>query len=126
MAWITMPRLSAGKLQAVLNEIDTGSHRATAPVAAVFVEEHLTLLIRDRIQPDSKLEDQMFLPGGPFGNFGVTINLGYFLGLYTKAARKELDINRRIRNEFGHKVEISRFDQSPVREWCMNLNRWRC
>lgn len=125
MTWITMPRLPAEKLRAVLAEIDTGNHRATALVAAAFVEEHLTLLIRDRLQHDSKLERDMFRPGGPLGDFGVKINLGYFLSLYTKNAWKELDTIKRIRNEFGHTIEMSSFDQSPVREWCMNLNRWR-
>lgn len=125
MAWITMPRLPAAKLRAVLDEIDTGSHRATALVAGAFVEEHLTLLIRDRIQRDSKLELDMFRPGGPLADMGVKVNLGYFLRLYTKAAWKELDTIRRIRNEFAHTIEMGSFDQSPVREWCMNLNRWR-
>jgi hypothetical protein len=70
MAWITMPRLPAAKFRAVQAEIDTGSHRATAPVAGAFVEEHLTLLIRDRIQHDSKLEGEMFRPGGPLMIWG--------------------------------------------------------
>jgi hypothetical protein len=125
MAWITMPRLPAAKLRAVLAEIDTGSHRATALVAGAFVEEHLTLLVRESVQRDSKLEDQMFRPGGPLSDMGVKINLGYFLGLYTKTAWKELDTIRRIRNEFAHTVETSSFNQSPVKEWCMNLTRWR-
>ncbi len=124
MMWITMPRLPAAKLQAVLDEIDTGSHRATALVAGAFVEEHLTLLIRDRIQRDSKMEDEMFRPGGPIGDMGIKINLGYFLGLYTKVARKELDTIRRIRNKFAHSIEMDNFNKSPVKEWCMNLNRW--
>jgi hypothetical protein len=125
MVWITMPRLPATRLRAVLDEIDTGSHRATALVAAAFVEEHLTLLIRDRIQRDSKLEDQMFRPGAPLGDMGVKINLGYFLGLYTKAAWRELDTIRRIRNAFAHTIEMTSFNESPVKDWCMNLNRWR-
>jgi hypothetical protein len=52
-------------------------------------------------------------------------NLGYFLSLYTKAAWKELDTITRIRNEFGHIIEMSSLNQSPVRKWCLNLNRWR-
>jgi hypothetical protein len=125
MVWITLPQVVGSKLQKVIDEIGTGSHRASAVVAGAFVEEHLTLLLTSRMARDERLETQMFRTGGALADFGVKINLGFFLGLYSKKGWKELDTIRRIRNEFAHKIEIDSFKQQPVKDWCANLQLWK-
>jgi hypothetical protein len=124
MAWITMPRIESGKLRTVIDEIEAGSHRATALVAGAFVEEHLTMLIRARLAPDEKMQGELFRPGGALGDFGVKVDLGFLLRLYTKQAWKELDTIVRIRNDFAHKIEITSFDIQPTKDLCANLSRW--
>src|SRR5262245_14762304 len=82
-----------------IKEIDkTKSDRAAAIVAATFVEDHLTRLLRRNLEQDDKLLDQLIRPGGPLGDFGVKIDLGHLMGLYSKPAWKELDTIKRVRN----------------------------
>lgn len=106
-------------------EIDeTQSDRAAAIVAATFVEDHLTRLLRWNLEQDDKLLDQLFRPGGPMGDFGVKINLAYLIGLYSKTAWKELDTIKKIRNDFAHKMEVRDFTHGRTRELTNNLKLW--
>jgi hypothetical protein len=110
-------------------EIEGGSPRAVAVVAAAFVEEHLTKLIRSRLIKDkikSKVDPhkEMFRPGGPLGDFGNKNSLDYLMGFITKVAWQELDIIRKVRNEFAHKVEVNRWNIQNVSTLCASLVLW--
>jgi hypothetical protein len=124
-SWLTLNRSQSDTLRQVMDEIGSGSHRATAVVAGAFVEDHLTTLIRCRMVNDQRMLTDMFEPGRALGDFGTKINLGYLIGLYTKDAWKELDNIRRIRNEFAHKIETASFNLQHVKARCENLVIWQ-
>jgi hypothetical protein len=123
MGMITLSNLR-GDLNKFLAEINSESDRTTAIVAGAFVQEHLIQLIRSRCVQDEKLHSEMFSPGRAIGDFGVQINLGYMMQIYSRAARKELDTIKYIRNEFAHKIEIDRFDIQSIAARCRNLRIW--
>jgi hypothetical protein len=123
VALISILALSDEGVDAVLEELETGSPRAAAIVAASFVETHLEHLIFSRMVDDSKLKTLMFGPNGALGTFSAKINLGYLTGIYSKNAWKELDTIRSVRNDFAHRLDIS-FDNGSVRDRCTNLVLW--
>jgi len=127
--WITLSQTETRTFFDIIREIEGGSPRAVAVVAAAFVEEHLTKLIRwrlikEKIKSDVDLQKQIFRPGGPLGDFGNKISLAYLMGFITKEAWKELDIIRTVRNEFAHRVEINRWNIQSVSALCANLILW--
>ena len=70
------------------------------------------------------LQDQMFRPAGPLGDFGNKINLAYLMGFISKDAWKELDTIRYIRNRFAHSVGINRWNIDWLKSRCNNLVLW--
>ena len=127
--WITLSQTETSTFFDIIREVEGGSPRAVAVVAGAFVEEHLTKLIRwrlikERIKSDVDLQEQMFRPGGPLGDFGNKISLAYLMGFISKDAWKELDTIRLIRNSFAHKVEINRWNIQRISALCDNLVMW--
>ena len=123
--WIHINQEENEKFEEAFKEIDeTKSDRAAAIVAATFVEDHLTRLLRRNLEQDDNLLEELFRPGGPLGDFGVKIDLGYLMGLYSKLAWKELDTIKKIRNDFAHKMEVRNFTHDRARELTNNLKLW--
>lgn len=73
---------------------------------------------------DKKLLDELFRPGGPLGDFGVKVDLGYLRRIYSKGAWKELDTITKIRNAFAHKMEVRDFSYEQMRGLANNLTLW--
>lgn len=129
MAWLTLREIEATKLHDVIAELAAGSHRAIAVLGGAFVEEHLTMLLRSRLESEpvgsgNNMANEMFRPGGPLGDFGNKIALGYLIRLYGKVAWKELDTIRYIRNAFAHRAETNNFGIQNIRNRCDNLRLW--
>jgi DNA-binding MltR family transcriptional regulator len=125
IVWLAIDQLENEKFQAAVKEIDeTKSDRAAAIVAATFVEDHLTRVLRHNFEQDDKLLEELFRPGGPLSDFGVKIDLGYLMGFYSKIAWKELDTIKKVRNDFAHKMEVRDFTHDRARELTNNLTMW--
>lgn len=123
--WIHLDPPESEVFVEAAKEIDkTDSDRAAAIVAATFVEDHITRLVQWHLEQDEKLLGELFKPGSPLGDFGVKVNLGYLLGLYSKVAWKELYTIRTIRNKFAHKLEVRDFKNDKMRGLTENLKLW--
>src|SRR5262249_25604196 len=59
---------------------------------------------------------------GPLGSFGARTKLVYALGLIGATARRDLDLVRRIRNEFAHLSDAHRFSDPSVRDRCREFH----
>jgi DNA-binding MltR family transcriptional regulator len=92
------------------------SNRAVGVVWPAIVENRLTDAIRASLRPDKKVADEMFSPSGALGTFGQKIRLGYMLGLYQSDLRDDLTQLSKIRNAFAHQVDITSFEESPVKD----------
>ena len=55
------------------------------------------------------------------GTFTTKIHLGFLVGIYGKAAHKDLLIVKDIRNAFAHSLEISSFKSDRIKSWTANL-----
>jgi hypothetical protein len=94
MPWIALENASpedAGSIRELLAELEHDSDRAAGIVGAVLVDESLSALIKTRFEADQDLISDMFRALGPLGSFSAEITLGFLMGLYSKAAWKELE-----------------------------------
>jgi hypothetical protein len=121
MPWIAISGTDEKEIREALDELEHASPRAAAILGAVFVDESLATLLKSKLKQDMKLLGDMFGRSKPLGGFGPKINLGFLMGLYSEVARTELDIIRKIRNEFAHKVARS-FETPLIRGWTTDLS----
>jgi hypothetical protein len=97
------------------------SNRAVAVVWPAIVENRLTDALRAYMRPDEKIANELFRPEGALGTFAQKIKLGYMLGLYQEDLKDDLVLLAKIRNAFAHRVDITAFEVSPVRDWMDNM-----
>jgi hypothetical protein len=121
MPWISLTTTDTEALRRSLVELERDSDRAAGIVGAVLVEESLTALLQSRLWRDEGLIHELFRSSGPLGAFSVKINMGFLMGLYSAAARKELETIKDIRNEFAHRVARS-FAFVRIRDLANNLS----
>jgi hypothetical protein len=124
MPWITLenadPKDAVG-IRDLLAELEHDSDRAAGIVGAVLVDESLSALLKTRFEPDQDLISDIFRASGPLGTFSVKITMGFLMGLYSKAAWKELNTIKEIRNEFAHRAARS-FSFERIRDLANNLS----
>ncbi len=92
------------------------SNRAVAVVWPAIVENRLTDAIRASLRPDKKVADEILSPSGALGTFGQKIRLGYMLGLYEADFHSDLTQLSKIRNAFAHRVDVTSFEESPIKD----------
>jgi len=97
--------------------------RSLALIAVSFVEQHLedVLLLACIPEFDEPANRQAFFGGdkaGAIDGFAGKIALGYALGGYTKAFRRDLDTLRHIRNVFAHCKSYCDFTTPEIEAVC--------
>jgi hypothetical protein len=93
------------------------SNRAVAVVWPAIVENRLTDALKAYMRPDESVSKELFRPEGALGTFGQKVKLAYMLGLYEEDLKNDLVLLTKIRNAFAHRVEITDFDTSPIRDF---------
>jgi Mannitol repressor len=93
------------------------SNRAVAVVWPAIVENRLTDALRAYMRPDESVSKELFRPEGALGTFGQKVKLGYMLGLYDRDLKEDLVLLTKIRNAFAHRVDITDFETSPIRDF---------
>lgn len=130
MGWITLGKEDSRAFYDVLEEIRQGSPRSTAIVAAAFVEDHLTQVIKQHLvkapvnRAKNPIED-MFKSEGPLGDFGTKTDFAYLTSRISKQACIELHAIRNIRDDFAYKRDTSNFDDGTIAGHCAELKRWK-
>lgn len=87
-----------------------------ALVGAAGLEYVLAGVIRGRLHSDVSAEEIRTLAG----SFSSATTLAYAVGAISKDERRELDLTRRIRNQFAHDLETRTFDHSGVAHTVVN------
>jgi DNA-binding MltR family transcriptional regulator len=96
-------------------EFDQESDRASVILAAIMLENALTMLLKTRLAPTGSTNDPLFDGStAPIGTFSAKINLAYRIGLIPASFTRELDLIRRIRNDFAHNIPGAKFDSPSV------------
>lgn len=87
-------------------------------LAAAFLDSRLEKLIRKKVIGESKTVQQFLSFNGAAGTFSSRIDFCYLIGLIPKSVQADLHLIRKIRNEFGHRVEPLRFVDPEICSRC--------
>lgn len=118
---IDSPQRNTARVEAT-TRLNEDSDRGVGIVLAAFVSDELTRCVtryldhstsehRDRIK-------YLTHSSGPLGAFGTQIDLGWLLGIYSKASWRDLVRIKDIRNLFAHEYEVSSFTYPQVKALC--------
>lgn len=69
----------------------------------------------------NKQLQSLFDFNGPLGTFSSRILISFSIGLISKSYVNDLQIIRKIRNEFGHSPSIIDFENDKIASLCNNL-----
>ncbi len=94
------------------------SDRGCALMAAAFLDSRLEALIRKKLINEPKTVQQFLEFSGAAGTFSSRIDFCFLTGLIPKSVQADLHLIRKIRNEFGHRVEPIGFENQEIRSRC--------
>ena len=103
------------------NQVDLESDRGAALYASSFLEFELEQLLTKYFVQNEKLKEKLFDFNGPLGTFLAKIVICYSLGLISKDMMDDMNIIRKIRNDFAHNHESISFNDNPISSKCISL-----
>jgi DNA-binding MltR family transcriptional regulator len=96
--------------------------RGCALMATAYLDDQLARLLRAYFADDVKAADELLENAdGPLASFSGKIKLSYLLGLIGPSAKRELDLVRRVRNDFAHVHTPMSFDDDSMANRCREL-----
>lgn len=97
--------------------------RTTAIMASGLIDDVLALGIMSRFQvmPTDAQIAEMFTGYGPLATLSARTSVAYLLGAINADARHDLQIIRKIRNEFAHVIEPIDFATKRIASRCNSL-----
>jgi mannitol operon repressor len=103
-----------------LDELNKESPRGKVLISTGYLEQMLEDILSSFMM-QSKIVDDLFEGGNaPLGIFSARAKLAYSLGLISEAEFQDIDIIRRIRNDFAHDMKAS-FSNDSVKSRCSQL-----
>lgn len=93
---------------------DNSPHRGLGIALPTILENRLTEALKIVMRRDATIEKDLFRGPGALGSFAVKIQLAYMLGLIAKDTYRDLDILRKVRNDFAHNVKVKTFDDQRI------------
>ncbi len=101
------------------------SDRGVALVAAEFFDATLERLLRSRfavgLQQRPRMIKPLFEGFGPLSTFSAKISISFAIGLIQNWMAADLDLVRRIRNEFAHSLESKTFTDPTISKMVSQL-----
>jgi DNA-binding MltR family transcriptional regulator len=120
MAKKSRPRLGSEKVKKYITE---GDPRVSAIMAGAVVNEVLQVAIEYNLISLSKDDrEALFENSGPLSTFAAQIRMGYAMGLYGKKLRDDLNVIRKMRNDFAHTLDEIVLSQPEFRNKIASLN----
>lgn len=101
-------------------ELTNESDRASAVLCAAFLDHELEILLR-RFMRDIKETNELFNQMQPLSTFSSKIKFAYVLGLISQEVYHDLNLIRRIRNDFAHDRRARSFTETDIASRCRSL-----
>jgi mannitol operon repressor len=112
-------------LQGFLQEFQNESSRAAVILGASFLDAQLRQILANfMIDPENAVDELLGdedIHERPLSTFSARIKAAYCLGLISKNERDDLNLIRRIRNRFAHRLHDLTFDDKKIIGWCNSL-----
>lgn len=96
----------------LFQQIADESPRGMVLVIAAELDRMLLLSIKELLKDGAGLTALNQDNQGPISTFSARINLAHALGIIDDAEHRDLNLIRKIRNDFAHDVSASLYDQS--------------
>jgi mannitol operon repressor len=104
-----------------LNSFNKESDRGAVLLAASILDEWLLEIIQSYLINDKVSKELLLGFSAPLGTFSAKTKAAYSLGLIEKNEYDEINIIRKIRNEFGHSWKGVSFDTPKIEKECNKL-----
>lgn len=103
-----------------LKEFQDESDRGAALIGAAMLDDKLanTLLSFFKNKKEGK---ELLQVNSPLGSFNSRIKISYCIGLITDLEYHDLEIIRKVRNEFAHRLTGMSFESPKIKTLCSNL-----
>lgn len=115
--------LNVKQLERMALAVHGESERGVVLINATILDELLRRLIESYVVEHSDVKKLTQGFNAPIGSFHSRILLSFGIGLIPEDEYKQLDLIRKIRNEFAHKIDVS-FKSQSVLSHCGSLSRW--
>lgn len=109
------------ELSIFLSEFHNESDRGAALVAASLLDEQLRDVLFAFFADVPTSKELLEGMNAPLGTFSSRLSAAYSLGLIQENEYREINIIRKIRNEFGHKWRGVDFKNQKIHDLCMQL-----
>jgi DNA-binding MltR family transcriptional regulator len=104
------------------NALTVETDRGCALFAAAYLDKALSDLLRVSLVQDQNIDDDLFKGIRPLSSFSSRIVLTYYLGKISLECRRDLDMIRKIRNDFAHHASLISFDTQEMTNRCKTLS----
>ncbi len=92
------------------------SDRGAVLIAASLLDVALENLVKAKLVKQKNKKDSLFDgANAPLGTFSSRIEIAFRLGLIQNSTREMLDVFRRLRNDFAHKISIKSLEDPIVK-----------
>ncbi|WP_051201454.1 MltR family transcriptional regulator [Christiangramia portivictoriae] len=98
----------------VRNQLNNETDRGCCLMAVSYLDFELERMLKEKLVGSKKHLNLLFDFNGPLGSFSSKINLSFSLGFISKPTLDDLNIIRKIRNEFGHSYELLNFNSDFI------------
>ncbi|MGE8534836.1 MAG: MltR family transcriptional regulator [Chryseobacterium sp.] len=103
------------------NQLTVETARGSALFVGSYLESVLEKVLRSKLIGNEKHLNELLSFNGAIGSFSNKINVSYSIGLISKDILNDLNIIRKIRNEFGHSANIIDFEDAKISGLCNSL-----
>ncbi|WP_345984756.1 MltR family transcriptional regulator [Sulfurimonas sp. HSL-1656] len=102
--------------------LSTETDRGCALFASSYLDKALSDLLYCALAYDKKIENDLFEGTAPLAAFSARIKMAFYLGKISKVERRDLDLIRKIRNEFAHNADAIDFEEEKIKNQCRELS----
>lgn len=105
----------------LVTTLTNGSDRDAAILGGSILEELLNRLLEKRLVKSPVFKKTIDNSNSPLSTFSYKIQMCYLMGLISKKMYDDLNIVRKIRNEFAHKIVGCSFENKDIKSSVENL-----
>jgi hypothetical protein len=115
------PEPEINELGQFLDEFNKETDRGAALTATAYLDERLNDILTSFFVDAKEVQELLYGFNAPLGTFSAKITSAYALGLIQPNEYEELNIIRKVRNEFGHSWQGVSFKSGKVSDLCALL-----
>ena len=101
--------------------LDQESDRGCVLFAASHMDHKLSILFQKILIGNKTHLDSILAFNGPLGSFSSKTKLAYSLGILRRKEFEDIEVLRKIRNEFAHSIETLAFQDLKIKQLIRNF-----